>query len=484
MSLGISGGSLGKSSDYIPYKSTVELGAEKKIAQAKAKLNVLSNFDRVNVKFENGFLKRRKARVENYEDFIEELYVKGLRREEIYFALKDLEKVCEGELREKIRALRKEVGKKEGLYSKHVKAIAFLGLVTSAAVGSYLVYKHLENQKKEEAKKPYKQAGLSDEQAEEFIASYPKQNGNSTWVDFAKSWAKDKALAEESLKIFGSLKDSLDYLYFANSNGYDGLNFLKDFPQFAKNYTLVLPAYSANSTLVKIVYDQFQRDNRISSDRNELFLKGLKEYQDLNLIKKNLMIQTIHAVNNLTLAYEKGLPRLDKDSAWLLTNATQISKDIADFSPIVFYSIDGNNYVLESNVPRNTWILAEHLKRIQDSGFEIIKHPEMFEGLNGKVIANAWSLFDAKYGISYAEKEKSGRIIKPNDGDVLDLMMLQWNLYSNKAPQLNGSNKIYNRDFPWYDSNQLKQLYPDKNERRQALFFKFYIPNATFDMEK
>jgi|GEM_PF-1350467 len=485
MSLGITSSlGLGKSSDYIPYKSTVELGAEKKIAQAKAKINVLSNLDRVNVKFENGFLKRRKARVENYEDFIEELYVKGLRREEIYFALKDLEKICEGELREKIRALRKEVGKKEGLYSKHVKAIAFLGLVASAAVGSYLVYKHLENQRKEEMKKPYKQAGLSDDKIEEFIASYPKQNGNSTWVSFAKSWANDKALAEESLKIFGNLKDSLEYLYFANSNGYDGLNFLKDFPQFAKNYEEVLPAYSANSSLVKIVYDQFQRDPRISSDRNDLFLKGLKEYQDLNLIKKNLMIQTVQALNNLTLAYEQGLPRLDKDSVWLLTNATQISKDIADFSPIVFNSIDGNNYVLEINVSRNTWILTEHLKRIQDSGFEIIKHPEMFEGLNGKVIANAWSLFDAKYGISYAEKEKSGRIIKPNDGDVLDLMMLQWNLYSNKAPQLNGSNKIYNRDFPWYDSNQLKQLYPDKNERRQALFFKFYIPNATFDMEK
>jgi len=215
-----------------------------------------------------------------------------------------------------------------------------------------------------------------------------------------------------------------------------------------------------------------------------LFLKSLKEYQDLNLINKNLMIQTVHALNNLTLAYEKGLPKLDKSVEWLLTNCTQISKDIADFSPIIFYSVDGNNYVLESDIPRNTWILAEHLKRIEDSGFEIIKHPEMFEGLNGKVIANAYSLFDAKYGVSYAEKEKSGRIIKPSDRDVLDLMMLQWNLYSNKAPQLNGSEKLYNRDFPWYDSNQLKQLYPDKNTRRQALFFLFYIPNATFDIEK
>jgi hypothetical protein len=369
---------------------------------------------------------------------------------------------------------------------KKLLGLGVLGLTLAAGLGAFLYKQHLD----EQVRKPYKQAGLSDDQAKEFISRHPNQNGNSTWVDFAKFWAKDKALADESLKTFGNLKDSLEYLYlsddkqlliksleaygkdatsfvnFVKSNNYDGLGFLKDLPQLAKNYQEVLPAYSTNSTLIKIVYDQFQRDPRVSFDRNELFLKGLKEYQDLNLIKKNLMIQTVQALNNLTLAYQHGLPRLDKDSAWLLTNATQISKDIADFSSIIFYSVDGNNYVLESNVPRNTWILAEHLKKIQDSGFEIIKHPEMFEGLNGKVIANAWSL------------------INPTDKDVLDLMMLQWNLYSNKAPQLNGSNKIYNRDFPWYDSTQLKQLYPDKNTRRQALFFLFYIPNTTFDTEK
>jgi hypothetical protein len=170
-------------------------------------------------------------------------------------------------------------------------------------------------------------------------------------------------LAEESLKTFGNLKDSLEYLYFANSNGYDGLNFLKDFPQFAKNYTEVLPAYSANSSLVKTVYDQFQRDPRISLDRNELFLKGLKEYQDLNLIKKNLMIQTVHAVNNLTLAYEQGLPRLDKDSVWLLTNATQISKDIADMDAlpaklekdgIGVISLQWDSDLLRSSIPDKT----------------------------------------------------------------------------------------------------------------------------------
>ncbi|MGC8832044.1 MAG: hypothetical protein ACP5PQ_05640 [Thermoproteota archaeon] len=62
--------------------------------------------------------------------------------------------------------------------------------------------------------------------------------------------------------------------------------------------------------------------------------------------------------------------------------------------------------------------------------------------------------------------------------------MLQWNLYSKFASQLGGGDKLYNRDFPWYDSNKLDDLYKDKNTRRQALLFLFYLPTTTWDMEK
>ena len=117
---------------------------------------------------------------------------------------------------------------------------------------------------------------------------------------------------------------------------------------------------------------------------------------------------------------------------------------------------------------------------INQTGFPIIKHPEVFEGLNGKIIANAYSLFDAKYGISYVEKEVNNRTITPTDKDVWDLIMLQWELYSDKA--FNKS-ALYNRDFPWYNSTQLDNLYQDKNTRRQALLFLFYLPNTTWDLE-
>jgi|GEM_PF-6301119 len=184
-------------------------------------------------------------------------------------------------------------------------------LVVAGATGLLLYKQHLE----EQARRPYREAGLGEEQISSFLAKYPKQNGNSTWVDFAKSWVNDKALADESLKTFGNLKDSLGYLYFVNSNGYDGLNFLKDFPQFAKNYEEVLPAYSANSTLVKIVYDQFQRDPRISVNRNDLFLEALKIYQ--NLGREVQRFSQIYALNNATSyfgSYSKLVNEIGNDS--------------------------------------------------------------------------------------------------------------------------------------------------------------------------
>jgi len=80
------------------------------------------------------------------------------------------------------------------------------------------------------------------------------------------------------------------------------------------------------------------------------------------------------------------------DEISLLTKATQIDgygNKLVDFSPIIFHSVDGNHYYLTPDVGRETWMLVKHLKLIENSGFDILKYPEMFEGLNGKIIANA-----------------------------------------------------------------------------------------------
>jgi hypothetical protein len=114
---------------------------------------------------------------------------------------------------------------------------------------------------------------------------------------------------------------------------------LKDFPQFAKNYTLVLSAYSANSSLVKIVYDQFQ---------NDLFLEALKVYQNLGV---------------------KGLKRID--SVWLLDNASLLG----------FRDLEGLRKALEfsegSNISLNFEKRLAH-SALADTGYyfpEIFKYP-------------------------------------------------------------------------------------------------------------
>ena len=185
------------------------------------------------------------------------------------------------------------------------------------------------------------------------------------------------------------------------------------------------------------------------------------------------------SVNDLNLP-------LEFDALMILTRCTQVPKygnKLVDFSPIVFHSVDGKDYVLEINVPRDVWMLARHLYLIKKEGFDVERHPEMFEGIKSKIVANAWSLFDAEYGLRFAERRK-GRIISPVDKDVWDLIMLQWRLYSSFAPQFGGGDRLYNRDFPWYNSDLLENLYPDVNTRRQALLFFFHLPNATFDMKK
>jgi len=281
------------------------------------------------------------------------------------------------------------------------------------------------------------------------------------------------------------LKDALSYIYFVNNNGYDGLNFLKDYPQFAKDYQIALPVYSTNSTLFKIIYDKFLRDPQITADRNSLFLKALKLYKELNLADKNLFSPTINALNNITIANEQlNLPKLDKNTLWLLVNCTQKpeGKYLVDFSPLIFKSVNSSDVILKPNPARETWLLTKHMEDIiKDvhvvNYINLTQHPEMFLGLNGKIIANAYSIFDNPYGIKYYEKN-----LTTSDRRVLELLKLQWELYSQFSPQRNGTKLLYNRDFPWYNSTELTKLYPDKNELRIALLKLFYLPSVTHDI--
>jgi len=142
----------------------------------------------------------------------------------------------------------------------------------------------------EQLKKPYKKAGLTDKQASEFISKYPMQNGNSTWVEFAKKWASDKYLAENSFKKLNSLNKTLKFLEFA-----DKVNFTDS---KALEFLIRYPNSNFNSTWVEYAK---------AWAKDELVDRIFKKFESLN---KTLTYLEILNENNITV--EKGLEFLNK----------------------------------------------------------------------------------------------------------------------------------------------------------------------------
>jgi len=311
----------------------------------------------------------------------------------------------------------------------------------------------------------------------------------------------------EAANVDWSLKDA--FIYFSSRSGFDSKiaeSFYEKYPSLvSKLYSTNKPQiayplelYSKAPDVFDEIYKSVKEDPTVVTNKELFTALTSKLFLDLNykdFVKvfnpatgnyevQKLKPETVQAIVRYAVAVEKlNLPPHSVEDVWLFGNATQICGDIADFTPLTFYSVYGENVVLCWNPPRDTWAIVKFLKNV-NSSFPVLKFPEIYEGINMKVKANLWSIFDADFGIAYSEKINNNRELKLTDEDVWDLMMLQWNLYSNKAPQFGGGGKLYNRDFQWYNSTQLKQLYPDGNTRNQGLFFLFFMSNTSFDMEK
>jgi len=325
--------------------------------------------------------------------------------------------------------------------------------------------------------KPLDNDGTQDAKEKEFVelmTNNKKILDVSTFVNYLKEKASDGLITDEELKYSSNFSQLVNGLY-------DEVYEMKSL------YESILKSkvdeygdrFKASWFYQNILNLQISDPIKTIDYSSNL---GLKLGFDKEIAKD----ATIKAIGYYGIAVvDRKLPENFNEIS-LLTKATQIDKygnKLVDFSPIFtnVFHIDGYYLDLVPDVGRETWMLAKHLKLIENSGFDVLKHPEMFEGLNGKIIANAYSIFDAPFGIKYAEQFINNRSLNPTDKDVWDLIMLQWNLYSNKAPQLGGGDKLYNRDFPWYDSDKLDLLYQDANNRRQALFFLFFLDGATID---
>jgi len=364
--------------------------------------------------------------------------------------------------------------------------------------------------------KPLDNDGVQDTNEKQFvelIANNKKILEISTFSNYLREKAADGKITDEELKYSTNFSYLVKGLYdkvYETASLYEDM--LKSRIEHDEIFRIALKSRIKHEEALKAIPFYQRILSQISDDGEitnyEEFFKPNSLYQKILDLQILDPLKTIDYSSNLglRLGFDRELAKdatikaiayygvavVDRklpenfDEIYLLTKATQIDKygdKLVDFSPIFtnVFHINGYYFDLVPDAGRETWMLAKHLKLIKDSGFDILKHPEMFEGLNGKIIANAYSIFDAEYGINYAEQFINGRTLKPVDNDVWDLIMLQWNLYSNKAPQLGGGDKLYNRDFPWYDSDKLDLLYKDPNNRRQALFFLFFLDSATVD---
>ena len=294
---------------------------------------------------------------------------------------------------------------------------------------------------------------MPEEKARKFIEKYGflavENRFNDTVLNFARIFAMDEGLA--------------DYIKLKNSS---------TMILMSKNESLLREIHR-NSLFDKSVKDKYKQ----TEDASNLIL-------ELNLADKNLYSQTIHAIGNLTNAFNS-LPSLDRSTIWLLTNATQnpvYGKNIVDFEPIVIEDAAGTVHVFKSSdVARDTWMIAYLFKERP----ALAEQGKKFEWINRMIQQVAWDIFDDIYGPNgeWVEptcgKEHSPEGLKPTDKKVWEVI-LGFHDYMDSLPSKLQKDKIPIA-FPYWDSDLLKQVIADKTNRTIALFYLADLPPFTFN---
>jgi hypothetical protein len=248
------------------------------------------------------------------------------------------------------------------------------------------------------------------------------------------------------------------------------------------------PAENQLSSKDSTVYSELQRN----TGSNSTFLKAATQdflswglYGNVSVINPSqdtyrqepLTKETIDFFSNYSLAiHQLGLPPHNDTDKFLIGNMSQNNPDIVNFNSMTFYGTS-DHIDITPDPTREAWSVVEEAKQIQDSGYDLMNHPEMGLGLSTKVITNNWCLFGNPTGIKYYDTD-----ISPSNSKVRDLTKLQWDLYSEFAP-INSESKVYS-DFTWWDSDNLRKNNPDENDLRISLFNLWQLQPFAFDMNK
>jgi hypothetical protein len=204
-------------------------------------------------------------------------------------------------------------------------------------------------------------------------------------------------------------------------------------------------------------------------------------YENVDVINPSQNLYKQEPLSNATVDFfsqyfwsiHQGFPEHNNAILNMLGNMSQNNPDVVNFSPI---RLQGINYVDITPTPsRESWSVVDQAKYINESGYDLVNHPEMGLSLSMKVITDNWGLFDNYAGIKYYDTS-----ITPTDQKVRDLVNLQWDLYSQFTPIKNG--KVYS-DFTWWDSHNLRVNNPNENGLRTSLFYLWQLSPATFSMK-
>ncbi|MEM4004757.1 MAG: hypothetical protein QXM43_03880 [Desulfurococcaceae archaeon] len=241
--------------------------------------------------------------------------------------------------------------------------------------------------------------------------------------------------------------------------------------------------------------------NQVEKIKTELIPFTSKLFLDLSYIDKVRVLDLssntykkvpinkdlINVVGNYSAAiYALILPMHPKESIYLLGNATLINPDIVDFKPIILKDATNKTHNIGSgNIPRETWMLVEFLKRKP----YVIKEPEKFEWINAMFTQLDWEFFDdIHYGpTQYNLVGKQGnvglyKIFKPTDEKVWEVILKFYD-YMDELPKVlreNGIEPLYY----YFNSTEFKKQFPNDKDRKIVLYVLAYIPPATWDIDK
>ncbi|MCX6820541.1 MAG: hypothetical protein NT016_01145 [Candidatus Aenigmarchaeota archaeon] len=211
-------------------------------------------------------------------------------------------------------------------------------------------------------------------------------------------------------------------------------------------------------------------DPQITADRDAVAADTAKYVLDNGYAGMHLKPAAFWGIGNATAVarMQHGLA-VDDAAVRMLVDAIQVSPytfdptnpDIYNPTPTVLVkprmagigdvsSSPSSSVIIGDPAAVHAWAVADQLKAITGSGFDVVKHPEMFYGLNEKIKIEAWCanhFWEAR----------------PDSPDLKELMMLSFELDpARERPE------VYNPDFPKYDSAKLKEIY-NTPERVEAL---------------